>query len=79
MSFEHPIRYATDGDADRAAHSSNQSLTQIVEAMNQSLAIAESAREDARTAEKHSRIISWSSVGIAVASLAVAVVAIFLP
>ena len=78
MSFDHPIQYATDGDADRNARASSQSLAELVGAMSQSLALAETAREDARLAEKHSRIISWSSVGIAVASLAVAVVAIFL-
>lgn len=69
--------YAGDGDADRYARDNQQALSKLVEAMNKSLQIAEDAREDARRSERHSRIISWSSVGIAVASLAVAVVAIF--
>lgn len=68
---------ANDGAADRYAYEQKRALDELVEAMNTSLQIAENAREDAQRSERHSRIISWSSVGIAVASLAVAIVAVF--
>lgn len=74
------IQYAKpayDGAADRTAYDQLELLTHLEDAMRASLAIAEETRQDAARSERHSRIIAWSSISVAIASLAVAVAAIF--
>lgn len=61
-----------------AAEETTDRLTDLLDAMTKTLAIAEQARADAERSERHSRIMSWSSVALAVASLTAAVVAIFI-
>jgi hypothetical protein len=75
-SIEIPEMPEWAGDADRLAAQQAANLDKLAELMFNSLKLAENARADAARSEKNSRIISWSSVGIAIASLAVAVVAL---
>lgn len=62
-----------------AAEETSETTAGLLEAMRASLTIAEQTREDAQRSERHSRIISWSSLAIAVASLAAAIAAIVMP
>ena len=62
---------------------STEYLTALLEAMTASLALSEAARKDAaqmatdtRRLGRHSKIIGYSSLGLGVASLAVAAVAL---
>lgn len=48
----------------------------LVAAMETQLELAQAAREDAVRAERFTRIMAWSSLAVAVASLGAAVVAI---
>lgn len=68
---------AFDGAADRTAYDQLELLTHLEDAMRASLAIAEQTRQDAARSERHSRIIAWCSMAVAIASLAAAIAAIF--
>lgn len=63
--------------AANAAEESTEHLTELLEAMKLNLSIAERAQANAERSERHSRIVSYSSLALAVASLAAAVIAIF--
>ncbi|TFC20068.1 hypothetical protein E3O19_01470 [Cryobacterium algoritolerans] len=68
---------AYHGAADRAAGDQLELLQHLEDALRAGLEIAEQTRADAARSERHSRIIAWCSFSLAVASLAAAVVAIF--
>lgn len=63
--------------AANASEENTEQLAALVEAMKMNLSIAEQAQGNAQRAERHSRIISYASLALAVASLAAAIVAIF--
>ncbi|RWZ52944.1 hypothetical protein ELQ90_03135 [Labedella phragmitis] len=75
-SQRHSEQVAHARRAATAAEESAERLSSLLTAMEQNLAIAKSAQEAAEKSERHSRIISWSSLAIGLASLGAAIVAI---
>jgi len=53
-------------------------MDEIAEAMRRQFDVAETARADAQRSERFTRIMAWSSLGIAVASLGAAIAAVIM-
>lgn len=59
-----------------AAEATSERLEQLVEAMQTQLELVRQSQADAERSERFTRIMAWSSLAVAIASLAAAVVAI---